>query len=53
MVGKLEADFQQVLLVNFFLEFSQYCCETSIIQIQQRKAKNIFSDKNLKKKNLP
>ena len=50
MVGKLEADFQQVLLVIFFLKFSQYCCETSIIQIQQRKAKNIFSDKKFKKK---
>ena len=30
-VGNLEADFQQVLLVQFFLKFSQYCCETSII----------------------
>ena len=36
-VGNLEADFQQVLLAHFFLKFSQYCCETSIIQIQQRK----------------
>ena len=33
-VGNLEADFQQVLLVHFFLKFSQYCCQTSIIQIQ-------------------
>ena len=44
-VGNLEADFQQVLLVPFFLKFSQYCCETSIIQIQQRKLKSIFLDK--------
>ena len=42
-VGNLEADFQQgILLFNFFLKFSQYFCETSIIQIQQRKVKNIF-----------
>ena len=45
-VGNLEADFQQVSLVHFFLKFSQYCCETSMIQIQQRKIKNIFLDKN-------
>ena len=50
--GNLEADFQQVLLVQFFLEFSQHRYETSIhvIQIQQRKVKNIFLDKNKKKK---
>ena len=36
-VGNLQADFQQVSLVQFFLKFSQYCCQTSIIQIQQRK----------------
>ena len=50
-VGNLEADFQQVPLVQFFfLKFSQYCHETSIpaIQIQHRKVKNIF----LKKKNI-
>ena len=42
-VGKLEADFQLVLLVHFFfLKTSQYCCETPIIQIQQRKLKHIF-----------
>ena len=40
--GNLEADFQQVLHVHFFLKFPQYCCETSMIQIQQRKVKNIF-----------
>ena len=44
MLGNLEADFQQVLLVHFFffLKFSQYYCETSIIQIQQSQVK-IFS----------
>ena len=26
-VGSLEADFQQVPLVHFFLKFSQCCCE--------------------------
>ena len=36
-VVNLEADFQQVSLVQFFLEFSKYCCEISIIQIQQSK----------------
>ena len=41
-VGNFEADFQQGTLVHFFLKFSQYCCETSIIQIQQRKVKNYF-----------
>ena len=46
--GNLGPDFQQVQLVFFFfffvffLKFSQYCCETSKIQIQQRKVK-IFS----------
>ena len=34
---------------SIFLKFSQYCCETSIIQIQQRKVKNIFVDENSKK----
>ena len=41
-VGNLKTDFQQVPLVQFFLKFSQYCCETSIMQIQQRKVKNIY-----------
>ena len=42
-----------VTLVHFFLNFSQYCCEISIIQIQQRKVKkNIFLDKNSKKISL-
>ena len=48
-VGNSEADFQQVPLIQFFLIFSQYCCETSIIQIQQRKVKNISLDKNSNK----
>ena len=40
-VSSWEAEFQQSLLVHFFFfffffwKFSQYCCETSIIQIQQ------------------
>ena len=33
---------------SIFLKFSQCCCETSIIQIQQRKRKNIFWEKKLK-----
>ena len=45
-VGNLEPNFQQVSLVQFFLKFLQYCCKTSVIQIQQRKVKNIFLDKN-------
>ena len=47
-VGNLEADFQQVPLAQFFLKFSQYCCETSIIQILQRNLKIIFLIKNSK-----
>ena len=35
---------------SIFLKFSQYCCKTSIIQIQQRKVKNRFLDKKKKKK---
>ena len=48
-VGNLEADFEQVPLVHFFLKFSQYRCETSIIQILQRNMKNIFLMKNSNK----
>ena len=35
-IGNLEADFQQVPLVQFFWNFhnTMYCCETPIIQIQ-------------------
>ena len=48
-VGNLEADFQQgFLLFNFFLKFSQYFSETSIIQIQQRKVKIFSKTKVLK-----
>ena len=49
-LGNLEADFQKVQLVHFFfLKFSQYCCETTIIQIQQRNVKIVFLDRNSKK----
>ena len=48
-VGNLEPNFQQVPLVQFFLKFSQYCCKMSIIQIQQRKVKNILLEKKFKK----
>ena len=42
-VGKLQAEFQQVpLVVVFFSEISQYGCKTAIIQMQQRKLKNVF-----------
>ena len=48
-VGNLEVDFQQVLLVHFFLKFSQCCCETSIIKIQKRKIKKYFLRQKIKK----
>ena len=48
-VGNLKADIQQAPLVHFFLKISQYCCERSIILIQQRKIRNIFLDKSPKK----
>ena len=41
-VGNLEAEFLTSSACSIFLKFSQYCCETSIIQIQQRKVKNIY-----------
>ena len=44
-VGNLEADFQQVPPVHFFLKFSQCYCETAIIKIQQREVTNILLDK--------
>ena len=37
--------FNKFRLVIFFSEVSQYCCEIPIIQIQQRKERNIFLDK--------
>ena len=37
-IGNLETDFQRPAC-SFFLKFSQYCSETLIIQIQQRKQK--------------
>ena len=47
-VGNLEADFQQVLLVQFFWNFHNIVVKP-IIQVQQRKVKNIFLEKNSKK----
>ena len=47
-VGNLDADFQQVPLVHFFLKFSQFSCETSVIEFQQRQKK--FYTKKKKKK---
>ena len=39
-----------VLLIQFFLKFSQYHCETPVIQIQQWKVKKkIFLNKKKKK----
>ena len=35
-VSNLEADFQKVPLI-FFLKFSQYCSEMSIVQISKQK----------------
>ena len=46
-VGNMEADFQRPAC-SIFLKFSQYCCETSIIQIQQRKIITFFLDKHSK-----
>ena len=47
-IGYWKADFQQVPRESF-LKFSQHCCETAIIQIQQRKVKNIFFEKKIQK----
>ena len=44
-VINLEADSAS----SIFLKFSHYCCETSIIQIQQREVKYVYLDKNSKK----
>ena len=51
-VGNLEADFQQVPLVQFFLNFSQYCCKMSIIQIMQSNLTTIFFIKKSQKNTL-
>ena len=48
-VGYLEAIFQQVPLVQFFWNSHNKCCETLVIQIQQRKVK-IFSYTKKEKK---
>ena len=48
-VGNLiVARFSKSSYCSIFLKFSQYCYETSIIQIQQRNIKHIFLDKNSK-----
>ena len=50
----LGADFQQVPLVIylfiffFFLKNSQYCCETSVLEMQQREVKNAFLRQKIK-----
>ena len=44
-VGNFKTDFQQVPLVQFFWNFHNIVVK-SAIQIQQRKVKNIFLDKN-------
>ena len=46
-VGKLEADIKQVSFVQFFLKFSQYCCETSRIKNNNKKKKKKKNIKNL------
>ena len=45
-VGTHGGRFSTSSIHSIFLKFMQYCCETLIIQIQQRKVKNIFFDKN-------
>ena len=49
-VGNLEADILTSSAYSISLKFSQYYCETSMTEIQQRKVKNIFFDKKKKKK---
>ena len=44
-VGNLGGRFSTSYACSIILKFSQYCCETSIIQIQQIKVKNIFLEK--------
>ena len=51
-VSNLEADFQQVPLVHFFLKSSQCYCETPIIKLQQRKIKKYFLKQKNPKNNL-
>ena len=45
-IGYLEADFLQVPLDLFFWNFHNIVVKHPIIQIQQRKVKNIFLDEN-------
>ena len=48
-VGNLEADFSISFACLILLKFLQYCCETQIIQIQERKVKIFYSTKIKKK----
>ena len=48
----LEVVFQQVSIVEFFYDIFKYCCETSIIQIQQSKKNFLDLNKKKKKKNI-
>ena len=51
--SNLEADFSTSDACSIFLKLSQNYCETSIIQIQERKVKKImFLDKKKKKNHL-
>ena len=44
-----EVVFQQVSIVEFFYDIFKYCCETSIIQIQQSKKNFLDLNKKTKK----
>ena len=44
-VGNLEADFQQVALIQLFWNFHNIVVKKKKNQIQQRKVKNIFLEK--------
>ena len=48
-VGNLEADFQQVWLVQFFLNFHNIVLKHQYFKFSKEKKKNIFLDKNSKK----
>ena len=47
-VGNLGGRFSTSSACSSFLKFSQYCCETLIIKIQQRQVINLFLDKKSK-----
>ena len=42
-IGNLEADFQQVPLVHFFLKYSQCCCINNLSPAKKNK-KKMFSE---------